>query len=60
MLVAALLLGPSAFQIGQDSPLVGDGGELPLPSVAFGLIAFGILMALLAITFAFRSIGKRH
>ncbi|MDE0572792.1 hypothetical protein ON058_05110 [Demequina sp. B12] len=34
--------------------------ELPIPAEAFGLIAFTGLMALLFVTFAFRSIGTRH
>ncbi|WP_160297488.1 hypothetical protein [Demequina flava] len=34
--------------------------ELPMPAEAFGLLAFTGLMALLFITFAFRSIGTRH
>lgn len=31
-----------------------------LPPLAFGLIAFGALVALLAVTYAFRSVGTRH
>lgn len=34
--------------------------ELPIPAEAFGLLAFAGLMALLFITFAFRSVGTRH
>lgn len=34
--------------------------ELPFPPVAFGIIAFAALMSLLAITFAFKSVGSRH
>ncbi|WP_162836187.1 hypothetical protein [Demequina sediminicola] len=34
--------------------------ELPIPPVAYGLLAFTGLMALLFVTFAFRSIGTRH
>ena len=32
----------------------------PFPPLVFGLIAFGVLLSLLAITWAFRSVGKRH
>lgn len=31
-----------------------------LPPEAFGLLAFGGLVALLVITYAFRSVGSRH
>lgn len=34
-----------------------EGG---IPPEAFGLIAFAGLMALLFVTFAFRSVGTRH
>lgn len=34
--------------------------QLPFPPVGFGLLAFGGLMALLALTYAFRSVGQRH
>ncbi len=34
--------------------------ELPIPPLAYGLIAFGALMALLLVTYAFRSVGTRH
>ena len=34
--------------------------EIPMRAEAYGLIALGSLMALLALTFAFRSIGNRH
>ncbi len=34
--------------------------ELPIPAEAFGLLAFTGLMALLFITYAFRSVGTRH
>jgi hypothetical protein len=33
---------------------------LPIPPLAFGLLAFGALMGLLFVTFAFRSVGTRH
>jgi hypothetical protein len=33
---------------------------LPIPPAAFGLIAFGALIALLAVTYAFRNVGSRH
>ena len=56
MLVAAMVLASNA----QDSPPPAEGGDLPIPSLAFGLITFGLLMFLLLLTYAFRSIGKRH
>jgi hypothetical protein len=31
-----------------------------MPPVGFGLVAFGALVALLVITYAFRSVGTRH
>ncbi|HWS58089.1 MAG TPA: hypothetical protein VN257_06075 [Actinotalea sp.] len=34
--------------------------QLPIPPVGFGLLAFGGLLALLAVTYAFRSVGTRH
>lgn len=34
--------------------------QLPIPAVGFGLLAFGALMALLGVTYAFRSVGTRH
>ncbi|WP_200807345.1 hypothetical protein [Demequina sp. NBRC 110053] len=34
--------------------------ELPIPAEAIGLLALTGLMALLFITYAFRSIGDRH
>ncbi len=38
-----------------------DGARhLPMPPLAFGLIAFCLLLGLLAVTWAFRSVGKRH
>lgn len=36
------------------------GHEAAIPPVAIGLLAFGALMGLLFITFAFRSVGTRH
>ena len=34
--------------------------ELPLPAEAIGLLGFGALVALLLVTYAFRSVGSRH
>ncbi|WP_160295465.1 hypothetical protein [Demequina aurantiaca] len=34
--------------------------EMAIPPAAIGLLAFAGLMALLFITFAFRSVGTRH
>lgn len=34
--------------------------QLPIPPVGFGLLAFGALVALLVVTYAFRSVGTRH
>ncbi len=33
---------------------------LPFPPLVFGSIAFGFFLLLLAITYAFRSVGNRH
>jgi len=38
----------------------GAVAEGAVPPVAIGLLAFGGLMALLFIAFAFRSVGTRH
>jgi hypothetical protein len=37
-----------------------EGPELPISPQAFGLLALGVFAALLAVTWAFRSVGKRH
>ena len=34
--------------------------HLPIPPLAYGLLAFGGLVALLLVTYAFRSVGTRH
>jgi len=34
--------------------------HLPIPPVGFGLVAFGVLVGLLLVTYAFRSVGTRH
>lgn len=34
--------------------------ELPIPAPAYGLLAFSGLMALLFVTYAFRSLSSRH
>ncbi len=34
--------------------------HLPIPAIAYGLIGFGALVALLLVTYAFRSVGTRH
>ncbi|MBC7290543.1 MAG: hypothetical protein H5T83_04285 [Actinotalea sp.] len=49
---AALLLAEEAAETA--------GNHLPMSPVAFGLLAFGGLMVLLLVTFAFRSVGTRH
>lgn len=36
------------------------GAELPFAPAVFGVVAFGVLMALLLITYAFRSVWTRH
>ncbi|MEV7972267.1 hypothetical protein [Cellulomonas sp. NPDC089187] len=36
------------------------GNELPFSPVVFGLAGFGVLIALLLVTYAFRSVGTRH
>ena len=33
---------------------------LPIPPAGFGVLAFTVLMTLLFVTFAFRSVGTRH
>ncbi|HEY0188528.1 MAG TPA: hypothetical protein VGC67_13645 [Cellulomonas sp.] len=37
-----------------------NGTELPFPPVVFGLAGFGVLIALLLVAYAFRSVGSRH
>jgi hypothetical protein len=34
--------------------------HLPIPPLVFGLLAFGGLVTLLLVTYAFRSVGTRH
>ncbi|MGO1317580.1 MAG: hypothetical protein ACTMIR_11180 [Cellulomonadaceae bacterium] len=34
--------------------------ELPMPPLAYGLLAFGALIGLLCVTLAFRSVWTRH
>ncbi|MCR6494037.1 hypothetical protein [Cellulomonas sp. P24] len=34
--------------------------ELPAPAPVYGIVAFGLLIGLLLVTFAFRSVGTRH
>lgn len=34
--------------------------DLPMAPAAYGFVAFGALLALLAIAHAFRSVGTRH
>lgn len=34
--------------------------ELPFSPVVFGIVGFGVLIALLLVTYAFRSVGTRH
>lgn len=38
----------------------GAHAESSIPPAAIGLVAFATLMALLFVTFAFRSVGTRH
>ncbi|GIJ00511.1 hypothetical protein CLV28_1315 [Sediminihabitans luteus] len=38
----------------------GIVNHLPIPPIAYGLLAFGGLVALLLVTYAFRSVGTRH
>ena len=37
-----------------------EAAHLPIPPIGIGLVAFAGLMTMLAITWAFRSIGTRH
>jgi hypothetical protein len=34
--------------------------HLPIPPIAYGLLGFSGLVALLLVTYAFRSVGTRH
>ena len=34
--------------------------ELPMAPVAYGIVAFGALLAMLGTAYAFRSVGTRH
>jgi hypothetical protein len=40
-----------------EAPIVN---ELPMSPLGYGLLAIGTFAVLLAITFAFRSVGTRH
>ena len=51
MLVAMVLFAQESADTQRD---------LPVPPLVYGLVAFGIILVLLAVTFAFRSVGKRH
>ncbi|MBE1877583.1 hypothetical protein [Myceligenerans pegani] len=48
----------TAVQIAEST--TGHAAELPFPPLAFGLIAFGTLVAGLLFTFAFRNVNNRH
>jgi hypothetical protein len=48
----------AALLVAEESAEVVN--HLPMPPEAFGLVAFGGLMVLLAVTYAFRSVGTRH
>lgn len=54
MLVAMTLLASSASKTSESSR------QLPFSPLLFGAMAFSILLGLLALTYAFRSVGKRH
>ena len=43
--------------LAQTEEVVKDGA---IPPVAFGILAFTVLMTLLFVAFAFRSVGTRH
>ncbi|KZM34451.1 MULTISPECIES: hypothetical protein [Oerskovia] len=34
--------------------------HLPIPPIGFGIVGFGVLIGLLLVTYAFRSVGTRH
>jgi hypothetical protein len=40
--------------------VAAHANELPVSPVVFGLTVFGGLVALLLVTYAFRSVGTRH
>ena len=48
---AALLAAEKSAEVATD---------LPMSPVGYGLVAFGTLLALLLVTYAFRSVGTRH
>ncbi|GAB4083536.1 hypothetical protein GCM10028784_01660 [Myceligenerans cantabricum] len=48
----------TAVQIAETT--TEHASELPMPAIAFGLIAFGTLIAGLLFTFAFRNVNNRH
>ena len=39
---------------------VASAGDLPFAPPVYGLAAFGLLIGLLLVTYAFRSVGSRH
>jgi hypothetical protein len=45
-------------KVAQESEHVVN--ELPISPEAFGVLGFAMLMGLLFVTFAFRSVGTRH
>jgi hypothetical protein len=57
MLVALTLFAGNALSARTSSDAPRD---LPVPPLVYGITAFCIILALLAVTFAFKSVGKRH
>ena len=43
-----------------EAEAIEHATQLPIPPEAFALLAFGTLMGLLFVTYAFRSVGTRH
>ncbi|WP_202627683.1 hypothetical protein [Cellulomonas sp. APG4] len=37
-----------------------EGGHLAMPPVGFGVVTLAVLLALLGVTWSFRSVGQRH
>jgi hypothetical protein len=56
MLVAMVLVSHLVPQLNDSE----SNRQLPFSPVGFGVGAFVILLVLLAVTYAFRSVGKRH
>ncbi|AEG44792.1 hypothetical protein [Isoptericola variabilis] len=50
----------TAVQIAQEATEQAPTGAFELSPVVLGVLAFGALVAMLLVTYAFRNVGSRH